>query len=283
MTGNRTTATTEAGSAGPAGHATTGTGTPGVGDTAAPAGGTTARGVVPPAPPPGTGRPGRPSVGWTELLAAVPIYLVLTGAAGFTLFLVAGTDALESAAVPLLALTGAATLATVFAVLALRVRWPAAIGLRRTAPRWLLIGVAAGLVTRVLAVGVGWAYQQLTGDLSNPQAFLGDALAGDGALTLAGIMLTGALLVPFAEELLFRGIGYGALRRYGVWVAVPASAALFAIAHGVNVVLVVAFVLGIVCALLYERSRSVWPAVVTHVVFNASGFLIASLFLGGQA
>lgn len=316
MTGNRTRMPAEAGSTGPAGAAGTGGGAPDIstsdagtsdsgapdagapdagtpdtdtaaapdaGTAAAPAGGTTARGVVPPAPPPGTGRPGRPSVGWTELLAAVPIYLVLTAAAGFTLVLVAGVESLESAAVPLLALTGAATLATAFAVLALRVRWPAAIGLRRAAPRWLLLGVAAGLVTRVLAIGVGWSYQQLTGDLSNPQAFLGDALAGDDALTLAGIMLTGALLVPFAEELLFRGIGYGALRRYGVWVAVPASAALFAIAHGVNVILVIAFVLGIVCALLYERSRSVWPAVVTHVVFNASGFLIASLFLGGPA
>ncbi|MBP2368684.1 CPBP family intramembrane glutamic endopeptidase [Pseudonocardia parietis] len=244
-----------------------------------PAGGTTPGGAVPPTPPPGTGRPGRPSVGWTELLVAVPIYLVLTAAAGFTLILVAGMDALETAAVPLLALTGVATLLTAFAVLALRVRWLPAIGLRRTTLRWLLIGAAAGLVTRVLAFGVGWTYQQITGDLSNPQAFLGNALAGDDPLMLAGILLTGALLVPFAEELLFRGIGYGALRRYGVWVAAPASAAIFALAHGVNIILVIAFVLGVVCALLYERSRSVWPAVLTHVVFNASGFLIATLFL----
>lgn len=92
-------------------------------------------------------------------------------------------------------------------------------------------------------------------------------------------MLAGAVLVPFAEEVLFRGIGYGALRRYGVWVAAPASAAVFAIAHGVNVVLVIAFLLGVACALLYERSRSIWPAVVTHAVFNASGFAIATLLL----
>ena len=251
-------------------------------------GGTAVGSPAQPAPPqaaepPGTGPPGRPSVGWTELLVAAPLYLLLSTAAGLALLLVGGLDALASAAVPVLALTGAATLVTAFVVLALRVRWLPAIGLRRAAPRWLLIGVAAGLVTRVLAFGAGWTYQQLTGDLSNPQAFLGDALVGDDALTLVGIMLAGALLVPFAEELLFRGIGYGALRRYGAWVAVPASAAVFAVAHGVNVVLVVAFVLGVVCALLYERSRSIWPAVVTHVVFNASGFVIASLLPGGSA
>lgn len=247
-------------------------------DEQTPAGGTTLGGAVPPLPPPGTGPPGRPSVGWTELLVAAPLYVVLSGAAGFTLVLIGGMEALASA-VGLLALTGAATLLTTFVVLALRVRWVSAIGLRRTTLRWLLIGAVAGLVTRVLAFGAGWVYQQVTGDLSNPQAFLGEALTGDDPLTLAGILLTGALLVPFAEELLFRGIGYGALRRYGVWVAAPASAAIFALAHGVNVVLVIAFVLGVVCALLYERSRSVWPAVLTHVVFNASGFLIATLFL----
>lgn len=239
-------------------------------------GGTATRGAV---PPPGTGRPGGPSVGWTELLVAVPLYLVLTGVAGVVLFLVGGVDVL-GAAVPLLALTGACTLVAAFGVLALRVRWLPALGLRRTTARWLLAGVAAGLVARGLAFGIGRLYQQVTGDLSNPQAFLGDALVGSDPLTLLGVMLTGALLVPFAEELLFRGIGYGALRRYGIGVALPASAALFAIAHGINVVLGIAFVLGVVCALLYERSRSVWPAVVTHAVFNASGFVLGTLFLG---
>jgi membrane protease YdiL (CAAX protease family) len=238
-------------------------------------GGAATRGA---APPPGTGRPGGPSVGRTELLFAVPLYLVLSGLTGLTLFLVGGTAVL-GAAVPLLALTGACTLVTAFAVLALRVRWLPAVGLRATTARWLLAGVAAGLVARGLAVGVGRAYQEITGDLSDPQAFLGEALAGDDLVVLAGVMLTGAVLVPFAEELLFRGIGYGALRRYGVWVAVPASAAVFAIAHGVNVVLVVAFLLGVVCALFYERSRSIWPAVVTHAVFNASGFAIAAVLL----
>ncbi|ANY09505.1 CPBP family intramembrane glutamic endopeptidase [Pseudonocardia sp. HH130630-07] len=235
--------------------------------------GTATRGAV---PVPGAGRAGGPSVGWTELLVAIPLYLLLSGASGIVLYVVGGGDVLGSA-VPVLALGGACTLLTACAVLALRVRWLPAAGLRRTTTGWVLAGVAAGLLTRVVAAGIGWGYQQLTGDTSNPQAFIGTSLAGGDLVTLGGVMLAGALLVPFAEELLFRGIGYGALRRYGARVAVPAAAALFALAHGLNIVLAVAFVLGVVCALLYERSRSIWPAVVTHAVFNASGFLLAAL------
>ncbi|MEU6699387.1 type II CAAX endopeptidase family protein [Pseudonocardia sp. NPDC046786] len=226
----------------------------------------------------GAGPPGRPALGWTELLTGAVLYLVLSIAGGAALFVGGGG---VPGAVPLLAVTGAATLVAALAVLAMRVRWLPAIGLRRTTVGWLLVAAAAGLVARVLAGLLGYGYQQVTGDMSNPQEFLGDALGGGGPLVFAGVLLTGALLVPFAEELLFRGIGYGALRRYGVWVAVPASSAVFALAHGINVVLVVALLLGVVCALLYERSRSVWPAVVAHVVFNTSGFVIAGLFLGG--
>ncbi|MEV1290634.1 type II CAAX endopeptidase family protein [Pseudonocardia sp. NPDC049635] len=231
-----------------------------------------------PGAPVGAGPPGRPSLGWTELLTGAVLYLGLSVVAGAVLFLTGGGT---PGAVLVLAVTGGCTLLAALGALALRVRWLPAIGLRGTTIGWLLVAVAAGLVARGLAALLGAGYQQVTGDMSNPQAFLGEALDGGSALVFTGVMLTGALLVPFAEELLFRGIGYGALRRYGVWVAVPASSAVFALAHGINVVLVIAFLLGVVCALLYERSRSVWPAVVAHVVFNASGFVIAALFLGG--
>ena len=126
------------------------------------AGGTASGGAVPPAPRVGAGRPRGPSVGWTELLVAVPLYLGLSVGLGILLFL--GTGGLDGPggfppATPVLAVTGAATLATVLGVLALRVRWLPAIGLRRTTPGLLLAGVAAGLLCRALASGLGWGYQ----------------------------------------------------------------------------------------------------------------------------
>ncbi|MFP5021421.1 CPBP family intramembrane glutamic endopeptidase [Pseudonocardia phyllosphaerae] len=234
-------------------------------------------------PIPGAGPPGGRSLGWIELIAAVVLYVALTAVGGLGLALVLGLQGMLRAAVPLLVVTGTCTLLTALIALALRVRWPGAVGLRRSALRWLVIAVVGALVLRGLAFGVGVLWTELFGEPSNPQAFLGEALSGTDPLTIAGVMLAGALLVPFAEELLFRGIGYGALRQYGgryaVVLATVVSAAVFALAHGLNVVMPIAFLLGVTCALLYERSRSIWPGVVAHVVFNASGFVLATLLL----
>ena len=65
------------------------------------------------------------------------------------------------------------------------------------------------------------------------------------------------MLTPIGEEFLFRGVLYTALARYGPWVAVLVSSAIFAMAHGFNYILPVAFVVGVVAALLCaERGRS---------------------------
>ncbi len=73
------------------------------------------------------------------------------------------------------------------------------------------------------------------------------------------MVVFGGLAVPFAEELFFRGVVYTALRRYGSVLATLGSAALFGIAHGVSVLLLVAFLFGVVNAVLMERSGSISP------------------------
>lgn len=227
------------------------------------------------APRPGAGPPGRPSLGWTELAVAAVAYLALSVLAYLLLVSVLGP---APDTVALIAITGLATVAAAAVALAVRVRSPAALGLRSTSLRWLLVGLGAGVLACLVNRGVVFAYIAITGDTSNPQQSLADTAAGPGP-GLIGLLLTGALLVPFAEELLFRGIGYGALRRYGVLAATVASSVLFGLAHGVNVVLPAAIVLGVVTALLYERSRSIWPAVVAHATNNAILFGLAAILL----
>jgi len=61
--------------------------------------------------------------------------------------------------------------------------------------------------------------------------------------------------------------------------ATLASAALFGIAHGVSVVLVVAFLLWVVNAVLVERSGSIWPAVLAHAT-NYTIALVLAYLLG---
>jgi membrane protease YdiL (CAAX protease family) len=227
------------------------------------------------APRIGVGHPGRPALGWTEIGVALAAFLLLNLAlvAGFVL---AGTTPSTILAVLASAVTalGAVTIAV-----AVRVRSLAAVGIRAVPWRWVWVGAGAGVLGWLINRGVVLVYVAITGDTSNPQQRLADAAAGSVA-GLVAMLALGAVLVPIGEELLFRGVIYGALRRYGAAVATVGSAAVFGLAHGLSIVLVGAVVLGIIIALLYERSRSIWPAVAAHGVNNAIIFITAAIVLG---
>jgi len=94
-------------------------------------------------------------------------------------------------------------------------------------------------------------------------------------VTEALVILTNVFLTPLAEELLFRGVLYQALRRtMPVGSAVVLSALIFAAMH-LSVVLFIPFVLmGAVLALVYERSGSLVPTILLHACNNAIVLLI---------
>lgn len=82
-------------------------------------------------------------------------------------------------------------------------------------------------------------------------------------------LLGSALITPFLEELLHRGVVYGRLRRMmGLWPAVFLSALIFAALHFNIVQFIYAFLLGIVFALIMEKSGHLYPAVIAHMVAN---------------
>ena len=68
-----------------------------------------------------------------------------------------------------------------------------------------------------------------------------------------------------------------ALARYGPWVAVLGSSTIFALAHGINYILPVAFVVGVVAALLLRRTGSIWPGVTVHAVNNAYSLIVPAI------
>ncbi len=224
---------------------------------------------------PGAGPPGRPSLGWTELVVGIVAYLVLSVC---VTLLVIGVLKGPPSTVATVALTGFTTLLAVTVTIRVRVRSLAALGVRAVSARWLLVGLGGGVAAYLVNRLVVLAYAVLTGDHSNPQANLTGAATGTG-WELAGLLLTGAVLVPVAEELLFRGVGFGSLRRHGVVIATIVSAVLFGLAHGLNAVLPAAVVLGVINALLYERSRSIWPSVMSHATNNALAFVLAAIFV----
>ncbi|WP_416840297.1 CPBP family intramembrane glutamic endopeptidase [Haloferax sp. DFSO52] len=95
-------------------------------------------------------------------------------------------------------------------------------------------------------------------------------------LTIVTIFLVGP-----TEELIFRGIVYGELRRlWGPAPAVVLSSAVFASIHlwsfsgeGMFVSLAMVFVLGSVLAVIYEKSGNLAVAALAHGLFNAVQFL----------
>lgn len=96
--------------------------------------------------------------------------------------------------------------------------------------------------------------------------------AGAFAISAVAVVLLG----PLVEELLFRGLGFGLLRRYGVVSAVLGTAIAFAFWHGLVEAWPALFIFGVGIAILRLRTESILPGFVFHACFN--GFALAIAF-----
>jgi membrane protease YdiL (CAAX protease family) len=159
------------------------------------------------------------------------------------------------------------------------------LGLRRPTAWGVLFGLAGGVVT-MLAMSAATVLTQLIlrpfgfyATLENPQL---DSLLPPGVQITPGFALWMSLgvglMVPFAEELFFRGMIYRYLRdKWGVWWAVPVSALIFGLFHVEPSIAVGASVAGVILALSYEYTQSLWVSVLIHAFNN--GIKIALLYL----
>lgn len=89
--------------------------------------------------------------------------------------------------------------------------------------------------------------------------------------TLAVSLLEYLVFAPIFEELAFRGLLFGVLRRRFQWgPAAMLSAALFALAHGYGLIgFLSVFWSGLIWAWAYERTGSLWPGILGHAINNA--------------
>lgn len=92
--------------------------------------------------------------------------------------------------------------------------------------------------------------------------------------------VTLAVVAPITEEPLFRGLILGGfLRRYSVNKAVLISAVLFSLLHMNPYQLAPAFVLGVMMAWLLLTTRSLWPCILFHALYNSLGLILDLLGL----
>ncbi len=143
-----------------------------------------------------------------------------------------------------------------------------ALSARATVPA-IVVGLALG--------GVGLGYVLLVKEWSFLPQSARDAMAmsPSGGLWLVGVAVIAA---PLFEEFLFRGLVFAGMRRtFGLWPSVLGSAAVFAVMHPAVSVPPV-FVVGVVTALAYEKTRGLWAPMLIHAAYN--GVVVGAQLLG---
>jgi hypothetical protein len=138
-------------------------------------------------------------------------------------------------------------------------------------PADLPLGLAAGVLAQLVILPLLYLpiLRLVDGDPSRSARELVDTV--DGPVDVALLVASVAVIAPLVEELAYRGLLLRALqRRFGPWVAVVVSAAVFALVHRELLVLPGLFVFGLLAGWLTLRSGRLGPAVAMHVAFNAT-------------
>ena len=88
---------------------------------------------------------------------------------------------------------------------------------------------------------------------------------------------------PLIEEIIFRGIVFNRLRRYGMrlWVAIGVQAVFFGVYHLNFYQGIIGVILGVILAVIYNKTKTLWAPIVVHMSYNATVLIIA-LFLQGS-
>lgn len=90
-------------------------------------------------------------------------------------------------------------------------------------------------------------------------------------------LLIALIIVPIAaplmEELLFRGSMIGRTAQFGEWFAILAMAVSFGLYHQNYEQIFFAAVFGLILGFVTIKSRSIWPALIMHVIINLAGGL----------
>jgi membrane protease YdiL (CAAX protease family) len=148
------------------------------------------------------------------------------------------------------------------------------LGLR--AASWSWVWRAVGLIVLVLALG---AVIEPFLHASEKQGFAPDAWRPDRAGAFAVNSVIASTIVPFAEELFFRGLGVRVLLPFGGLAAVGVTASAFGLGHGLLVALPVLVPFGLALGWVRWRSDSIWPGVAAHGSYNGIALLVLYLTL----
>ena len=135
-----------------------------------------------------------------------------------------------------------------------------------------------GLYALTWIINIGYAIFLYQHSLTPPNTDVYTKLLGQATwyslilnLVLAGV------LAPLVEETLFRGVIFGSLQAYfGKWTSAVLSAIIFSALHFQAYGFFPRFMLGMVLVYLYDKYKSLYPAIALHALNNIVATLIAA-------
>ncbi len=163
---------------------------------------------------------------------------------------------------------------------------PQSAGLGRPSGRQIALGAGLGLMAALGSYWLGDVELWVCRLLLSPDALrrlqsLTDSAGAEHtfarlpAYCVPFFILLGTTIAPLCEELCFRGWIYTAFKkRLGVPAGIVASALLFAALHLSLLHVLPLFALGVAFAFAYERTGSLWVAVLMHAVNNGVAFVL---------
>jgi membrane protease YdiL (CAAX protease family) len=135
-------------------------------------------------------------------------------------------------------------------------------------------GLLLALAVTCIGIGISMGYEVLlerTGREISTDMYVFFTANNTGIALFA---VTAVIVAPLAEEIFFRGFMFRGIRkRIGFEWAAIISAALFAMAHMSAESLIPIFLLGLMLAWLYHKTKSVWPCIIVHAAYNSIGVI----------
>lgn len=106
-----------------------------------------------------------------------------------------------------------------------------------------------------------------------------EQLVRSGNISSNILLIVVTIVAPFSEEIFFRGYLYSAFKKaWGVNAGLFLSALLFALAHLEIYSFIPIFIIGWILAYIFEKTKSLFPVIFLHAVYN----LILILIMLGQ-
>lgn len=126
------------------------------------------------------------------------------------------------------------------------------------------LGISVALTGIINFIDIAKYFPEATQELA-------EMFAGSDLLSL---LLAVGIIVPIFEELMFRGLIFNEMRRaMPHWLAIVLSGVVFGVAHMNPIQIMYTLPMGILLAILYYRTGSLWTPILVHIAWNICSVL----------